>query len=234
MTHSITVNAGELVKMATASLEAASKDATVPVLNGIHMFRSGGDLVMESTDRYILVRTRLEVDETHGSGSFNPTLIDGKALKAAIQGLKAQKLPKGSPVTLEVQDCEDGKRSTWRLSSPYGWSTSGEVAEGQFPKLGALIGGVDHGDIESAATFTLAPEMLARIARMGKASDRYASVKMSPNANANKPVAFTIGDHIAGMAMPIRSLEGSVDNLVVPSWASVQPSEFAGRELQAA
>lgn len=234
MTSTVSVKASDFVKTATASLEAASKDATVPVLNAIHVFRAGGDLILEATDRYMLVRARLEADDNMSSASFSPVLIDGKALKTAIQGLKAQKVPAECPVTLEVSETPDNGRPTWRLSVPYGWSTAGETAEGAYPKLGALIGGADHGAVESAGTFALAPEILAKVARMGKAADKYSSVKISPNANANKPVAFTIGENIAGMAMPIRSLESESGILTMPDWASVQPNEFARTELQAA
>lgn len=228
----VTVKARDFVKAATAALECASKDATVPVLNTVHLIRDGGDLILESTDRYAVVRARVGIlpDEEsatpNSGGNFGSVLLSAPALKTAIQGIKSTKPAEFIQLCIELSTKD--QETTWKLSILRDWSTSGTAVSGQYPKVSGILGGT-HPE-EGAGVFGVSPDLVAKLSRISKLGDRRQALAISPNKDPRKPIRFTVGADIAGLVMPARLEAPDLDErgeLYFPYWATLQPVEQA-------
>lgn len=207
-----TMNADQFSRMALAALEGVNPRDNRDALTNVRVMGVGDDLIFESTDGYILMRTRVAVE--NGTTPAAPVLIKGTDLKAAAKALKSLRLGKDATITLHL----DG--TDWHIGNSH-WKHGGPLdTESRFPLLGQLF--AKEQPEESAQTFALGADFLGRLSRLGKVAGGNPPIVVNPHTDPRKPVRFTVGDSIAGLLMPVRLTadEDTAARAPFPSWVT--------------
>ena len=183
---------------ALASVSAsASTDKMRYLLNSVHLFSDGADLVVEATDSFTLARARVEF-ATPGID----LLVDVKWLTDALKATKPRSL-KGRTMTLPVTLSVTGSTVTFSASDVTMTTTQ---IDGKFPSVDQIIPTPENYTNELAA---FNPTFLARMAKIltTGSTDAWECVTMS----ATKPALWVASRYIGGttvrgqfLIMPVR------------------------------
>jgi DNA polymerase-3 subunit beta len=182
-----TLPAGMFAATVARAAVAAGKDATLPVLTGVHVTVSAdnpGMLRMETTDRYRLARDQVAATGTSGTVD---ALVPAPFLvyAAKLAGKLAGDVHIGADDTRGV----DGPRVSVTVG---GVTLATRTLDGTFPKLDALIGG------DRPYTVTVDAAALAdTVKRVSPALERSTPVRLEFDPSGVNVVAISDGDRAA-------------------------------------
>ncbi|MEU6236311.1 hypothetical protein [Kitasatospora sp. NPDC047058] len=175
-------------------------DDTLPVLTGIHLALTGGQLVAAATDRYTFAVTRRPAEETGESADWQ-ALLDRSDLKALRALIPARSAGHGLRLTYEAPtgpDPDGGllfalEGRTLRLSA-------NATLAAKFPKWQPVFATALEAEPKLTSTACFNP---AYLARWQKAADRYTPVTLW-SAGPDKPLVVAVGADFLGLQMPVR------------------------------
>lgn len=182
--------AADLHHALTVTLLGVSKDSTtVPMLHCVHVTKAGATLTFMATDRYVLVRYVLELDQEQAATPDFAALFNAARIKPAMALLKAKGL---DHVTFGATGTE-GLRANHELPG------DPEPQASQFPNVARLIPervehtedapGIMYVNFEHFTRFTPA-KLNARHLK-----DKTSSMRLQ-GAVAGKPMRLDYGDRI--------------------------------------
>lgn len=189
-----TVNAHALWRAMSAGSLAASKDTSLPMLQRVHVFTSGGQLFAETTDRFRLIRARTAWT---GADQFD-VLLDIADVKRIIAYVKTGARDRRDR-QVDVSLTADGKFSVLdRQGGVFAWH-DGDV---QFPNTDNLLR--MSIDVDGCEPTVIAAEYLADLKPFG-------TVALTPHG-VGKVLVFSVLDtdsedrtpDVAGVIMPRR------------------------------
>lgn len=179
-------------RVAALSAFASTKSSNTPILQGVQLRISGGELVALATDRYTLARVRHEHAETD---ELEPVVIPTPALTEALKSAKNSELisithDSGS-LTL---DWGSGQLKTFAI-------------EGNYPPVERLFPD-EPGDIPAGASFD--SQFLARLSKLTRPArspqDRVVVFSLSGSDATTGKLAnlYAVGDHYDALISPRR------------------------------
>lgn len=188
-----TVPARMLALTLRAVLPHASTDKTLPILNSVRFRVTGGELMIDATDRYSIGRATLVATpgEDATNAGFVLPLDDAKrivaAYKTADQYVEATVTLDGVTVTVKTHDS----------------TIVATTVESEYPQIDRIVEGFTPAE---AGTFGATPKMLEKFA--GRHIARDAREKSIPLvwefAADNKPARVTFGEWFVALVMPTR------------------------------
>lgn len=126
---------GATIRQIIATAEFAHTNNDFPALYGVHLVTRGDSLVIEATDRYVLIETTIptnvEGTPLQMTGEVD-TIIPLDAVKT-WKTLTTSAQARRETFVLEVEE------STWRLKRYDGSTTTGTVSSANFPPIGRLF-----------------------------------------------------------------------------------------------
>lgn len=183
---SATIKSDALEDLLTGAATHAHKDETLPVLNAVRLWATGGRVYAAATDRYRLIEGWKE-----GEGELDPVIIRLSDLKRIISLVKVPGKRMALPVTIsaagDMVSVAIGSDSATVLS----W-------QGNFPPFDNLF---PAGDPVPLGAIQFNP---AFFADYGKIAGKGAPVGVRFYGE-NKPIAIELGEHWRALLMPMRT-----------------------------
>lgn len=183
---SATIKSDALDELLAGAATHAHKDETLPVLNAVRLWATGGRVYAAATDRYRLIEGWQE-----GEGELDPVIIRLSDLKRIVSLVKAPGKRMALPVTIsaagDMVSVAIGSDSLTLLS----W-------QGTFPPFDNLF---PAGDSVPLGAIQFNPAFFADYAKIaGKGAP--VGVRFY---GENKPIAIELGEHWRALLMPMRT-----------------------------
>lgn len=202
MNTTFTINRGDLAKAVTIALKFAGKERELPMLCGINLSITKGQLTITGTDRFRLGLVRIKPNPETADGSANPDL-DGPGSNIGV-------LPRATATRLlrVIGGPLDGRSPNVELTSSGRELT---VADGETSLTVTLVDekfpdvvGILLGEMERPIDLDLWGVNTALFAAFKDAAWRkgdHATVRLS---TPSRPALVRIGDHFIGCLMPVQ------------------------------
>lgn len=199
------------------AMVAASTDATLPILNAVAITVTGaGNLVVQSTDRYMLVRALLENEGDPaqewdlgdlGSTPAVVSLGQCKTLLAWLKGLGRM----GDKISLKVSVYADRMTLTWCDGTSYPVL----LTDGDYPRIASLIEDKWPAEGEGVNCYGLNGANLDKLGKLGKLCGKHGNLLIrtadTTSDTYSKPVHFrgggdykSVAPKFDGLVMPVR------------------------------
>lgn len=187
---------------------AKELDST-PVLKHIHLYRTRSALILESTDRYALIRARCSVIDADTKG-FRESFVTPTAATKMLSMLNEAPDFKAS--------LKDGVQIDTGTKDRISFSVGGfpvtipsAYIKKQWPKQESLTSVLQPqvSTIEGDDALNLKPDVLASILQVGKYRDGHLTItRPKPSGKgrvvSSTPIHFQYGDWASGAIMPMR------------------------------
>lgn len=206
---SVTVAAADFVAAIKSLMPFASKDPTLPMLNGVHIEKcSAGRTRVAATDRFVLGATTIGRSEwtVEGDGVILPLEL----CKQIVATWRTTSARYPMTLTIEVWPVDaDGIRTTVSVTDQMGVCRAEpnplkQDKDGKndwkFPDVVKLIGGTESAD-QPAGTVGFNMDNLDRVKHLHRPGDH--TVFHWPE-KLNRPLLITVGRHSAAIVMPVR------------------------------
>jgi hypothetical protein len=184
--------ATELGRALSNAVLALSKRPYPPVLGAVHITWQAGILQLTATDQRILICESLELIESNGTGRL---LLPGQETRKLIKVVETN--PDTGPATLHLNGdllTVTTDSTTTRIHLP--------PDPGGYPDTQPWV--PDWADAgRSFSQVALHPDYLARLARL-RPDKPGAPLLLQLGHGAHKPVAFRMGNRLAGVVMPVQ------------------------------
>lgn len=216
------VSPAVLVRALKIAELCAGKDDTLPILNTVAITATAkGNVIAQSTDRYRLVRARIELAKDEPVDVENitakPALIELSEVKTLLTWLKPKVKALGSWGNLHIRlvwEFDEMSASKLEIISPDGSNYSTRLLDGEYPKIGSLL--PDSAPIDEHANYaSLNPSYLEAFAKIGKIGcERNTPMEIIMGKTPAKPIVFRGRDEdgivFDGLQMPVRLTGGDI------------------------
>lgn len=180
-----------------------------PVLKNIHMYRTRTGLILESTDRYALIRAKVNVADADTKG-FRESFVTPTAATKMLSMLNETpdfKERMGEGVLIDTGTEE---RITFSVGGFPVTIPSADI-KNTWPKQESLTSVLQPqvSTIEGDDALNLRPDVLASILQVGKYRDGHLTItRPTPSGKgrvvSSTPIHFQYGDWASGAIMPMR------------------------------
>lgn len=198
-----------LAQLITDTVLFAGRDDTLPMLNGIHLESTSGQLLAAATDRFTLGVAMVPYPDG-GGHEFETTL---KLQQVQILARIAKACKQG-----EVTIASTAAGTSFTFSTGEALVLPGVVdnnrVDVEFPAWRQIVAGStrESGGVE---TMSFDPALMARFAKVSHA--RKMSIKFT---EPNKPALIAIGNSFIGLVMPQR-VEAGREPVWSPEWLNL-------------
>ena len=211
--HYFVTGAEAFKDMVKQSISSASKDDTLPILTGVQLAVSEGEVKALSTDRYRMHLSRHDVTTAANLAEGGTTaLVRSESLRKM-----ALRIPKGSSVTFGgwfgAED--EGVGLLARGSGPVDWNFSARTVDGDYPKINTLL----HEEkpvrvVVDTAAFRRAVKVACEVADATTYRHAHVHIDMTAAGVKVSPVLaelFDMANEVPAMTIPeVPALPGTV------------------------